>query len=105
MADPNLKIRITALNKTQQAFNSVQGGLKRVSKAVFSLKGGLAALGSGVALRGFAKSIDELAKSSARLGLTVNQIQSLQFAASQTGASSEELEKGFFEATADKWGL
>ena len=94
MADPNLKIRITALNKTQQAFNSVQGGLRRVSKAVFSLKGGLAALGSGVALRGFAKSIDELAKSSARLGLTVNQIQSLQFAASQTGASSEELEKG-----------
>ena len=94
MADPNLKIRITALNKTQQAFNAVQGGLKRVSKAVFSLKGGLAALGSGVALRGFAKSIDELAKSSARLGLTVNQIQSLQFAASQTGASSEELEKG-----------
>lgn len=38
MADPNLKIRITALNKTQQAFNSVQGGLKRVGKAVGSLK-------------------------------------------------------------------
>ena len=94
MADPNLKIRITALNKTQQAFNSVQGGLKRVGKAVGSLKTGLLALGAGVGIRALATSIDELAKSSARLGLTINQIQSLQFAASQSGASAEELEKG-----------
>jgi len=94
MADPNLKIRITALNKTQQAFNSVQGGLKRVGKAVGSLKTGLLALGAGVGIKSLATSIDELAKSSARLGLTINQIQSLQFAASQSGASAEELEKG-----------
>ena len=94
MADPNLKIKITALNKTQQAFNSVQGGLKRIGKSVGSLKSGLLALGAGVGLKKLASSIDELAKSSARLGLTVNQIQSLQFAASQSGASAEELEKG-----------
>ena len=42
----------------------------------------------------FATQIDDLAKASSRLGITVNELQSLQFAASQTGASSEELEKG-----------
>lgn len=94
MADQNLKIQLTAIDKTRQAFASVRSGLGRVGKSIGNVRTALAALGAGVALKQFATQIDDLAKASGRLGLTVNELQSLQFAASQTGASAEELEKG-----------
>ena len=94
MADQNLKITIGAIDKTQRAFRSVGRGLAKVKSSVISVQGALAALGAGLALREFAQQIDELAKQSGMLGLTVNQLQQLQFAASQTGVSTEELNKG-----------
>ncbi len=94
MADQNLKITIGAIDKTQRAFRSVGRGLGKVKSSVMSVQGALAALGAGLALREFAQQIDELAKQSGMLGLTVNQLQQLQFAASQTGVSTEELNKG-----------
>lgn len=94
MADQNLKIQLTAIDKTRQAFSSVRAGLGRVGSSIGNVRTALAALGAGVALKQFATQIDDLAKASSRLGLTVNELQSLQFAASQTGASAEELEKG-----------
>lgn len=94
MADQNLKITIGAIDKTQRAFRSVGRGLSKVKSSVMSVQGALAALGAGLALREFAQQIDELAKQSGMLGLTVNQLQQLQFAASQTGVSTEELNKG-----------
>jgi len=94
MANQNLKIQLTAIDKTRQAFSSVRAGLGRVGKSIVNVRTSLAGLAAGVALKQFATQIDDLAKASSRLGLTVNELQSLQFAASQTGASAEELEKG-----------
>ncbi len=94
MADQNLKVTLSAVDKTRQAFASVRTGLGRIGRSVANIRTALIGLGATVALKQFATQIDNLAKASSRLGLTVNQIQSLQFAASQTGASSAELEKG-----------
>ncbi|NBQ24883.1 MAG: hypothetical protein EBU26_11610, partial [Verrucomicrobia bacterium] len=46
-------------------------------------------------MRQFSQQIDDIAKQSDRLGITVAQLQSLQFAASQTGTDAGELKKGF----------
>ena len=94
MAAQKLNFVIAAVDKTQKIFRGVAAGLARVKKAVVSVQGALVALGAAAALKMFADKIDDLAKASSRLGLTVNELQSLQFAASQTGASAEELEKG-----------
>lgn len=94
MANQNLKITIGAIDKTQRAFRSVGRGLSKVKSSVISVQGAVAALGAGLALREFAQQIDELAKQSGMLGLTVNQLQQLQFAASQTGVTTAELNKG-----------
>ncbi len=94
MADQNLKVTLSAVDKTRQAFASVRNGLGRIGRSVANIKTALIGLGATVALKQFATQIDNLAKASGRLGLTVNQIQTLQFAASQTGASAAELEKG-----------
>lgn len=94
MADQNLKIQLSAIDKTQRAFGAVRSGLKRVSGSILNVRTALVGLAAGAGLKQFATQIDDLAKASSRLGITVNELQSLQFAASQTGASSEELEKG-----------
>ncbi len=94
MADQNLKVTLSAVDKTRQAFASVRNGLGRIGRSVANIRTALIGLGATVALKQFATQIDNLAKASSRLGLTVNQIQTLQFAASQTGASAAELEKG-----------
>ena len=93
MADQNLKIQLTAIDKTRQAFASVRSGLGRVGSSIGNVRTALAALGAGVALKQFSSQIDDLAKQSARIGLTVNQLQSLQFAANQTGAEADTLNK------------
>ena len=94
MADQNLRVNITAFDKTQRAFASVRNGLTKVQSSVFNVRNAVVGLGATLALKQFAGQIDELAKSSARLGLTVNELQSLEFAAGQTGVSSQELAKG-----------
>lgn len=94
MADQNLRVNITAFDKTQRAFASVRAGLGKVRSSVFNVRNAVVGLGATLALKQFAGQIDELAKASGRLGLTVNELQSLQFAAGQTGVSSDELTKG-----------
>lgn len=94
MADQNLRINLTAFDKTQRAFSSVRAGLGKVKASVFNVRNAVVGLGATLALKQFAGQIDELAKASGRLGLTVNELQSLQFAAGQTGVSSNELTKG-----------
>jgi methyl-accepting chemotaxis protein len=94
MADQNLRFTISAVDKTRAAFGAVASGLRRVKNSIMSVQGALVALGAGAGLKIMAGQIDDLAKASSRLGMTVNELQSLQFAAGQTGASAEELEKG-----------
>ncbi len=94
MAQENLSFTIRAIDKTQKGFRAVAAGLGRVRRSIMSVQRALVALGAGAGLKIMAGQIDDLAKSSSRLGMTVNELQSLQFAAGQTGASAEELEKG-----------
>ena len=90
----NLNIVIRAFNKTQAGFANVRAGLSKVQSSVFNVRNAVVGLGATLALKQFAGQIDDLAKASGRLGLTVNELQSLQFAAGQTGVSSDELTKG-----------
>lgn len=94
MADQNLRVNITAFDKTQRAFASVRAGLGKVKSSVFNVRSAVVGLGATLALKQFAGQIDDLAKASGRLGVTVNELQALQFAAGQTGVSSDELTKG-----------
>lgn len=95
MADQNLRINLTAFDRTRTAFASVRVGLNKVKSSIFSVRGALIGLAAGAALKKFATDIDNLAKQSARLGVTVNQLQTLSFAASQSGTGAAELSKGF----------
>ena len=95
MAQENLNIVIRAFDKTSAGFRKVRDGLGGISKRIVNVKTAVAGLGGALALRQFSQQIDDIAKQSDRLGITVAQLQSLQFAASQTGTGAEELKKGF----------
>ena len=59
----NLKINITAQDKTKQALTGVRGRLAGLKKAIFSVQGALVALGGGLAIRsivGTGRSIEDL---------------------------------------------
>lgn len=94
MADQNLKIKISAVDKTAAAFRKINIGLRGIGSRILNLRTGIAALAASAGLVKFANEIDNLAKQSRLLGFTVNELQRLQFAASQTGVSSEQLNKG-----------
>jgi hypothetical protein len=94
MANQTLQIKLTAIDKTQRAFKAVAAGMARVKRSIMSVQSALVGLAAAAALREFSQQIDELAKQSGLLGLTVNQLQQLQFAASQTGVTTAELNKG-----------
>lgn len=91
MADQRLKIQLTAIDRTQRAFASVSRGLSSVKNSLFSVQSAVTALVAGAGISKFADQVDNLAKTSRRLGLTVSELQSLQYAAEQTGVSSEQL--------------
>jgi len=59
----NLKINITAQDKTKQALSGVRGRLAGLKRAIFSVQGALVALGGGLAIRsiiGTGRSIEDL---------------------------------------------
>ena len=59
----NLKINITAKDKTKQAFQGVRGRLKGLKDSIFSVQGALVGLGGGLAIRsivGTGRSIEDL---------------------------------------------
>lgn len=87
MADERLTFTIAAIDKTKAAFTAIKG-------RIGSLQTAIAGLAIGAGLKKFAGEIDNLAKSSSKLGLTVNQLQSLQFAGELTGVSADKLTQG-----------
>ena len=64
MARNRLQFDINAKDKTKRAFNSLKRGLKGVSKAIFNMKTGLAAVagvaGLGLIIRNSLQTIDKL---------------------------------------------
>ena len=103
MAKKKVKFELTAINKTKSAFNSVTKGLKGVgSVAGKATKGvakiGLAAVGAATALAALVKVnvdfMDKLGKTANKLGIEVEFLQAMRFAAEQTGVKVEALDMG-----------
>ncbi len=101
-------ITIEAKDNTKQAFNNVkknlngmEGSVNKTKKSMEGLKtaikGALGALTIGAfvqATRSTLDYADALGKTSARLGLTTQNLQTLRFAATQSGMTTEALEMG-----------
>jgi hypothetical protein len=88
----DVKIEITAKDKTKKAISSVNRGfstLKRSALGVTSVIASTLAAVSGVTTF---KSIDALAKTSDKLGLTTEALISLRHAAEQTGVATNTLD-------------
>ena len=99
-------IVIEAKDNTKTAFNKVKKNLKQTDQAVnktkrsfdglkAGIKGAIGALTIGAfvqATRSTLDMADALGKTSARLGLTTSALQTLRFAATQSGMSTEMLE-------------
>lgn len=92
MATENLQIKITAIDKTRQAFNNLGSRLNSM-KGAFTAVVASAGLVVAAIFR-IGQSIDSLAKTAARIGFTANELQSLRYAAQLSGASTQELDKG-----------
>ena len=96
MADEKLQIKITAIDKTKQAFNSIAnklGGLKKAAGAV-----GIAVGAIGAAFVAAAKKTidfaDEIAKTADKVGLSTSALQELRVAADLAGISQGQLDSG-----------
>ena len=99
-------IVIEAKDNTKQAFSKVQKNLKATDQAVnktkrsmdglkAGIKGAIGALSIGAFVTATKSTLDladALGKTSARLGLTTEALQTLRFAATQSGMSTEMLE-------------
>ena len=86
-----------SLNKAESRTKKFQ---RQASKSLSVLKGGLIALGVGIAafsvkaIQDYASVGDEIDKMSKRTGFSAEAISKLRFAAEQSGASIETVEKG-----------
>jgi hypothetical protein len=94
MASENLQIKITAIDKTKQAFNSLAnklGGLKKAAGVV-----GIAVGAIGAAFVAAAKKTidfaDEIAKTADKVGLSTSALQELRVATDLAGISQSELD-------------
>lgn len=95
MATQDVKIRITALDKTSGALRNIGGALRTVTKPLLNLRtaliGLLGAGGMGLLISQSLKATDALAKTSARIGTTTDQLSKLQFAGSLAGVETNTL--------------
>ena len=85
----NLNFTFTGKDKTQQAFQSLNRNLSKVQKGFDKLKGSIVPLIGTVGIGAMTKSImastDALGKASVRLGVASERLQTLRFAAEQSG--------------------
>jgi len=103
MAIKDAKFRITAIDKTKAAFDKVTKGLKGVGSVAGGVtkgvaKVGLAATAAATALAALVKVnvdfMDKLGKTANKLGIEVEFLQAMRFAAEQTGVKVEALDMG-----------
>ena len=101
MANKKVAFTLTAVNKTKAAFDAVTKSLTKVGKlgkntAMGVGKVGLAATGAATALGAFVKvntdAIDRLGKTASKLGINVDLLQQMRFAADQTGIAQNTLD-------------
>lgn len=80
----------------QKGLKNAQSGLQRAGKQMQRVGLAATAVGAGVALavRGQLNAADDLSKAAQRIGIPIEALSQLQFAAELSGASLEELETG-----------
>ena len=98
MARNRLQFDINAKDKTKRAFSTLKRGLKGVSKAIFNMKTGLAAVagvaGLGLLIRSSLQSIDKLGKLSRQVFISTEDLSAFRLAADLGGTSLEAFAKG-----------
>lgn len=92
---------ITAVDQTRSAFDSIRGNLSKLGDESNRVKGLLAGLGVSLSVAGFAAMIksaidaaDHLNKLSQKIGISVEALSTLRFAAQLSDVSLETLQKG-----------
>lgn len=102
MADQQLKIDLTAKDKTAAAFRSLNARLASTRKAATAVSGAIGkvtlaagALGTGlfVATKKALNFADDIAKIADKVGVTTDALQEYRFAAELAGVKSDELDK------------
>ena len=98
MARNRLQFDINAKDKTKRAFSTLKRGLGGVSKAIFNMKTGLAAVagvaGIGLLIRNSLQSIDKLGKLSRQVFISTEDLSAFRLAADLGGTSLEAFAKG-----------
>jgi len=89
---PEVSIKLTAVDKTAQAFKSVNRSLGAVRKSLLNFKTGIAtavgAGGLGLMVKASLDATDALAKTANRIGVTTQELQKLHHAATITGVET-----------------
>ena len=97
MANKGISFKITAVNKTKQAFSGITSGLKKVGGAVFNLKTaltGVVGIGAmGLLIKNSLTATDRLGKMSNVLGIAVKDLQTLKLASEIGGIEFETFGK------------
>lgn len=95
------QILIRAVDDTRGAFDSIRGNLAKLGEQAGSLKGLLAGLGVSLSAASFVAMVkgaidaaDELNKLSQKIGISVEALSTLRFAAQLSDVSLETLQKG-----------
>ena len=101
MTQDRAQLLITAVDQTRSAFDSIRGNLSKLGDESNRVKGMLAGLGVSLSVVGFATMIksaidaaDQLNKLSQKIGISVEALSTLRFAAQLSDVSLETLQKG-----------
>lgn len=101
MAQDRAQLLITAVDQTRSAFDSIRGNLVKLGDESNRVKGMLAGLGVTLSAAGFVAMIksaidaaDHLNKLSQKIGISVEALSTLRFAAQLSDMSLESLQKG-----------
>ena len=97
MAQKGINFKITAVNKTKQAFGQIGRGLKGITKSVLSFKsallGAVGVAGMGLLIRNSLIATDRIGKMSGVLGIAVKDLQTLKLASEIGGIEFETFAK------------
>ncbi len=89
-----MKKSVTGFSKSaQRGFGGMNSGLRNMKRMIIGVAIALTTGAIGKALNDFAKKGDEIAKTSRQIGITVEALQELQFAAERQGISTEDFTK------------
>lgn len=101
MTNDRAQILITAIDQTKSAFDSIRGNLRRLGDESSRLQTLLAGLGVTLSAGGFVAfvkgaidSADQISKLSQKIGISVEALSTLRFAAELSDVSLETLQKG-----------